>query len=92
LTAGMVAAVFHHQRVLPLMQRRLRIDEMTLEVSLEGSWMSHDTLPSTRLPGAHGGWWAASSRRTSTGSRCDPTCGKRCSASLESFCFLVLST
>jgi hypothetical protein len=33
LTAGMVAAVFHHQRVLPLMQRRLRLDEMTPSVS-----------------------------------------------------------
>jgi hypothetical protein len=37
LTTGMVATTFHHRRVLPLMQRRLRIDEMTLEVSLEGS-------------------------------------------------------
>jgi hypothetical protein len=45
LTAGMVAAAFHRQRVLPLMQRRLRIDEMTPEVSLEGSRMSHETLP-----------------------------------------------
>jgi hypothetical protein len=45
LTAGMVAAVFHHWRVLPLMQRRLQIDEMTLGVSLEGSQMSHETLP-----------------------------------------------
>jgi hypothetical protein len=41
----MLAATFHRRRVLPLMQRRLRIDEMTLEVSLEGSWMSHETLP-----------------------------------------------
>jgi hypothetical protein len=41
----MVAAMFHHWRVLPLMQRRLRIDEMTSEVSLEGSRMSHETLP-----------------------------------------------
>jgi hypothetical protein len=45
LTMGMVAAAFHHRRVLPLMQRRLRIDEMTPEVSLEGSRMSHETLP-----------------------------------------------
>jgi hypothetical protein len=44
LTAGMVAAVFHRRRVLPLMQRRLWIDEMTSEVSLEGSRMSHETL------------------------------------------------
>jgi hypothetical protein len=40
----MVAAVFHRRRVLPLMQRRLRIDEMTSEVSLEGSRMSQETL------------------------------------------------
>jgi hypothetical protein len=66
LTMGMVAAVFHHRRVLPLMQRRLWIDEMTLGVSLEGSRMSHETVPSTRLPGARSGWWAASSKRTST--------------------------
>jgi hypothetical protein len=44
LTAGMVAAAFHRRRVLPLMQRRLRLDEMTLGVSLEGSRMSHETL------------------------------------------------
>jgi hypothetical protein len=44
LTARMVAAVFHRQRVLPLMQRRLQIDEMTPDVSLEGSRMSHETL------------------------------------------------
>jgi hypothetical protein len=45
LTAGMVAAAFHRWRVLPLMQRRLRLDEMTPEVSLEGSRMSHESLP-----------------------------------------------
>jgi hypothetical protein len=45
LTAGMVAAMFHHRRVLPLMQRRLWIDEMTSDASLEGSRMSHETLP-----------------------------------------------
>jgi ribosome modulation factor len=45
LTAGMVAAAFHHQRVLPLTQRRLRLDEMTPEASLEGSRMSHESLP-----------------------------------------------
>jgi hypothetical protein len=41
----MVAAAFHHRRVLPLMQRRLRLNEMTLEASLEGSQMSHESLP-----------------------------------------------
>jgi hypothetical protein len=37
LTAGMVATAFHRRRVLPLMQRQLRLDEMTPGVSLEGS-------------------------------------------------------
>jgi hypothetical protein len=41
----MVAAVFHHRRVLPLTQRRLRLNEMTPEASLEGSQMSHESLP-----------------------------------------------
>jgi hypothetical protein len=41
----MVAAAFHHRRVLPLMQRRLWIDEMMPGISLEGSRMSHETLP-----------------------------------------------
>jgi hypothetical protein len=45
LTAGMVVTVFHRRMVLPLMQRRLRLDEMTPGVSLEGSRMSHETLP-----------------------------------------------
>jgi hypothetical protein len=45
LTAGMVVVAFHCWRVLPLMQHRLRIDEMTPSVSLEESRMSHETLP-----------------------------------------------
>jgi ribosome modulation factor len=45
LSVGMVAAVFHHRRVLSLMQRRLWLDEMMSGVSLEGSRMSHETLP-----------------------------------------------
>jgi hypothetical protein len=45
LTAGMVATTFHHRRVLPLMQRRLQLDERKPGVSLEGSRMSHETLP-----------------------------------------------
>jgi hypothetical protein len=40
----MVAAAFHHRRVLPLTQRRLRLDEMTPEASLEGSRMSYESL------------------------------------------------
>jgi hypothetical protein len=43
--AGMVAAAFHHRRVLPLTQRRLHLNEMTPEASLEGSQMSHESLP-----------------------------------------------
>jgi hypothetical protein len=45
LMVGMVATAFHHRRVLPLTQRRLRINEMTPEASLEGSRMSHESLP-----------------------------------------------
>jgi hypothetical protein len=41
----MVAVAFHHRRVLPLMQRRLRINEMTSGISLEGSQMSHESIP-----------------------------------------------
>jgi hypothetical protein len=44
MTVGMVAAAFHHRRVLPLMQRRLWMDQMKLGVSFEGSWMSHETF------------------------------------------------
>jgi hypothetical protein len=40
----MVATVFHSWRVLPLTQRRLWLDEMMLEASLEGSRMSHESL------------------------------------------------
>jgi hypothetical protein len=40
----MVAAAFHRRRVLPLTPRRLRLDEMTPEASLEGSRMSHESL------------------------------------------------
>jgi hypothetical protein len=45
LTASMVAVAFHRRRVHPLMQRRLRLDEMKSGVSLEGKRMSHETLP-----------------------------------------------
>jgi hypothetical protein len=44
LTAAAVATAFHRRRVMPLCQRRLRLDQMTPEVSLEGSWMSHESL------------------------------------------------
>jgi hypothetical protein len=51
--AGMVAAAFHHRRVLSLMQRRLWIDEMTSEASLEGSRMLHEV--------AQHAWWMVGS-------------------------------
>jgi hypothetical protein len=41
----MVVAAFHHRRVLPLTQRRLWLDEMTPEALLEGSRVSHESLP-----------------------------------------------
>jgi hypothetical protein len=59
LTAGMVAAAFHCRRVLPLMQRRLRLDEMTSGVSLEGSQMSHETLPLDKV--VWRAWWVVGS-------------------------------
>jgi hypothetical protein len=59
LTAGMVAVVFHRRRVLPLMQRRIRIDEMTSGVSLEGSRMSHETLPLDEV--TRHAWWMVGS-------------------------------
>jgi hypothetical protein len=43
LTAA-VATAFHRRRVMPLSQRRLRLDQMTPEASLEGSRMSHESL------------------------------------------------
>jgi hypothetical protein len=44
LTAAAVATAFYHRRVMPLSQRRLRLDQMTPEASLEGSRMSHESL------------------------------------------------
>jgi hypothetical protein len=45
LTTGMVAVAFHRRRVLPLMQRRLWMDKMEPGALMEGSQMSHETLP-----------------------------------------------
>jgi hypothetical protein len=59
LTAGMVVTAFHRRRVLPLMQRRLRIDEMMLEALLEGSRMSHESLPLDEV--AQRAWWMVGS-------------------------------
>jgi hypothetical protein len=59
LTTGMVAAAFHCRRVLPLTQRRLRLDEMTPEAMLEGSRMSHESLPVDEV--ARRAWWMVGS-------------------------------
>jgi hypothetical protein len=44
LTAARVVTAFHRQRVLPLMARRLRLDQMEEGVPLEGCWMSDTSL------------------------------------------------
>jgi hypothetical protein len=44
LTAAAVATAFHRRRVMPLCRRRLRLDQMTPEASLEGTQMSHESL------------------------------------------------
>ena len=49
LTAAGVVAAIHRRRVLPLMERRLLLSEMTLGVDLEGSQMSSDPLPTDDL-------------------------------------------
>ena len=45
LTAAGVVAAIHHRRVLPLMEQRLPLWEMTPEADLEGLRMSSDPLP-----------------------------------------------
>ena len=45
LTAAAVIANFHRQRVIPLMERRLAIFEMTPEAATEGSRISSGLLP-----------------------------------------------
>jgi hypothetical protein len=45
LTAAGVVAAIHRRRVLPLMERRLPLWEMTPEADLEGLRMSSDLLP-----------------------------------------------
>jgi hypothetical protein len=45
LTAAGVVAAIHRRRVLPLIERRLPLWEMTLGVDLEGLRMSSDPLP-----------------------------------------------
>ena len=45
LTADAVIANFHRQRVIPLMERRLPIFDLTPEAAAEGSRMSSELLP-----------------------------------------------
>jgi hypothetical protein len=49
LTAVGVVAAIHHRRVLPLIERRLLLSEMTSGVDLEGSQMSSVPLPADDL-------------------------------------------
>ncbi len=49
LTAAGVVAAFHRRRVLPLVERRLRLCEMTPEAELESSRMSSATLATDDL-------------------------------------------
>jgi hypothetical protein len=55
----MVAVAFHRWRVLLLMQRRLWIDEMMPEASLEGSQMSHESIPLDEV--TWHAWWMVGS-------------------------------
>ena len=45
LTAAAIIANFHRQRVIPLMERRLPIFDLTPEAAVEGSRMSSELLP-----------------------------------------------
>jgi len=44
LTAAAIIANFYRQRVLPLMERRLAIYQLTPKAASEGSWMSRKLL------------------------------------------------
>lgn len=44
LTAGSVIAHFHHRRVLPLMERKLRLYQMTTDALPEGTKISKEAL------------------------------------------------
>jgi hypothetical protein len=49
LTAARVIAAFHRRWVLSLADRRLRLNEMTPEASVESSWMASDALSTNEL-------------------------------------------
>jgi hypothetical protein len=59
MTVGMVATAFHCRRMLSLTQRWLWLDEMTPEASLEGSRMSHESLPLDEVTRC--AWWMVGS-------------------------------
>jgi hypothetical protein len=44
-----VVAAFQHRTVQPLVERRLRLDEMTSEASMESSQMASDALSTDEL-------------------------------------------
>jgi hypothetical protein len=96
MTAGIVAAMFHRRRVLPLTQRWLQLDEMTPEASLEGSQMSHESLPLDEV--ARRARWMVGSFKQEDIDRVPmrPTQGFEplvsIFESLKSFCFQIPST
>jgi hypothetical protein len=49
LTAARVVVAFHRRRVLPLNERRLHLDDMTLEASVESSRMASAALSNDEL-------------------------------------------
>jgi hypothetical protein len=97
LTAGMVAVAFHRRRAQPLTQRWLWLDEMTSEASLEGSQMSHESLPLDEV--AHRARWMVASFKQEDIDRVPmcPTQGFEplvsvASDSFKFFCFQIPST
>jgi hypothetical protein len=49
LTAPGVIAAFHHRRALPLLERRMCLDEMTPKASVESSRMASTALSTDEL-------------------------------------------
>jgi len=77
LTADIVIANFHRQRVLPLMERKLPLSQMTEDALFEGTRMMEELL--TDNVSAQRAAQAVSQPRTTSqiigGSRCTPTRG-----------------
>jgi hypothetical protein len=93
----MVVAAFHRQRVLPPTQHRLWLDEMTPDVSLEGSQMSHESFPLDEVAW-HARWMVGSFKQEDIDRvPMHPTQGFEPLVSvifdsLEFFCFLIPPT